>query len=95
MKIEIVVPTVQFGKLTYMFEGTVEEAIAEHNKTLLLYNGGFGLEPKEYNKALDRYLTDGTGETETYLKMNKEQQQVFQEIKKSMARIKRKNGDNN
>lgn len=53
--------------------------------------GGFGLETKEFNAALDRYLTDGTGETETYVAMSKEQQMVFQEIKKSMKRLKAKN----
>lgn len=93
MKTKIRIPTVEFGYLEFVFQGTPEEAIEEHNRILKLYNGGFGLEPKEFNQALDRYLTDGTGETDTYLRMSKEQQAVFQEIKKALKRIKYKNGD--
>lgn len=91
MKSIIRIPTTQYGYIETEFEGTVEETIAEHNRILLLYNGGFGLEPKEFNKALDRYLNEGTGETEVYLKMSKEQQMVFQEIKKSIKRTEAKN----
>jgi hypothetical protein len=91
MKSIIRIPTTQYGYIETEFEGTAEQAIEEHNRILLLYNGGFGLETKEFNAALDRYLSDGTGETEVYLKMSKEQRAVFQEIKKSLKRIEAKN----
>lgn len=87
MKILLRIPTVQYGYMDVEFEGTPEEAIQEHNRILALYNGGFGLETKEFNKALDTYLRDGTGETEVYLQMSTDQQRVFQEIKKSFKRI--------
>ncbi len=91
MKTNIRIPTVQFGYLDFQFEGTPEEAITEHNRILALYNGGFGLEPKEWNKALDLYLEKGEGETEVYMQMSAEQQRVMQEIKKAFARINYKN----
>jgi hypothetical protein len=52
---------------------------------------GEGISDSEFNAALDRYLTEGTGETDTYVRMNKKQQHVFQEIKKALKRIKLKN----
>lgn len=73
-----------------MLESEVEspaEAVEAYSALVRTFNGGFGLEQKEFNKALDRYLTDGTGETEIYLAMSKEQQNVIQEIKKAFKRI--------
>lgn len=49
-----------------------------------------GISTKEFNEALDRYLTDGTGETDVYLRMSESQKAVFQEVKKSLKRIKAK-----
>lgn len=92
MKTVIRIPTTQYGYLEFDFDGTPQDAIAEHNRILLMYNGGFGLEPKEFNEALDKYLTDGTGVLEQYLKMSKEQQAVFQEIKKAFKRLDAKEG---
>jgi hypothetical protein len=87
MKTEIRIPTLQYGYLNFEFEGTPEEAIAEHNRINILYNGGFGLSVEEFNAALDKYLTDGSGETEVYMQMSKEQQTVFQCVKRSLKRI--------
>jgi hypothetical protein len=84
------IPTVQYGYIETIFEGTAEEAFEEHNRLLNLHNGGFGISTDEFNKALDRYLVDGTGDVNQYSQMSKEQQTVFQEIKKSMKRIKNK-----
>lgn len=84
------IPTVQFGYIETEFTGTAEDAFEEHNRLLNLQNGGFGLEQDEFNKALDRYLTDGTGDVNQYTQMSKEQQAIFQAIKRSFKRIKSK-----
>lgn len=81
------IPTVQFGYIETEFEGTAEEAFEEHDRLNKIHNGGFGISQAEFNKALDRYLVDGTGETQIYTEMSKEQQFVFQEIKKSFKRL--------
>lgn len=91
MKILLRIPTVQYGYMDVEFEGTPEEAITEHNRIISLYNGGFGLDQKEWNKALDRYLANGDGEADVYMQMSTEQQRVIQEIKKSFKRINYKN----
>lgn len=51
---------------------------------------GIGIAQKEWNAALDRYLNDGTGETEQYVAMSPEQQRVLQEIKRAFKRIQAK-----
>ena len=86
MKYTLRIPTVQYGYIETVFEGTAEEAFEEHNRLINLQNGGFGLEVSEFNKALDRYLVEGSGDVNQYTSMSKEQQMVFQEIKKSLKR---------
>ncbi len=70
---------------------SVEEANELYNasKTLKMASTE-GLDHKEWRSALDRYLTDGTGETDVYLRMSDSQKGVFQELKKSFKRIKAK-----
>jgi hypothetical protein len=84
------VPTVSFGFIETEVD-TAEEAIAEHNNLLKLYSGGEGLSDKDFNHFLDKYLTNGTGETEVYMAMNLEQQKVIQTLKRAMKRIEAKN----
>lgn len=65
---------------------TIEETKDIHDNIKRLFNGE-GLPVKDFNKALDRYLKDGTGDVEEYMKMSDNQKMVFQEIKKSLKRI--------
>lgn len=51
---------------------------------------GEGITIDEFNSALDRYLTNGTGNLDTFVRMSKKQQYVFQEIKKSFNRLNKK-----
>lgn len=88
------IPTVQYGYMEFPFSGTPEEVITEHNRILQLYNGGFGLEPKEWNKWLDKYLTDKTGDADIYAQMSSQQQNVIQEIKRAIKRLEYKNESN-
>jgi len=93
LKSAIRIPTATYGYIEFKFEGTAAETIAEHNKLLQMYNGGFGLEQKEWNAALDEYLTTNNlkNGTEIYAQMSIDQQQMFQELKKAIARLKTKN----
>ncbi len=47
-----------------------------------------GLEPKEWNSVLDKYLTENTMESNQHERMSPRQQRMIQEIKKSFARLK-------
>lgn len=82
------IPTNQFAYIEIEFEGSEDEIVAKHKEFLALYAGGEGVPPKEFNAALDGYLAKGTGNLELYQRMSPAQQQCFQEIKKSFARIK-------
>lgn len=84
------IPTIQYGYIETHFEGTAEEAFAEHDRLINIHNGEFGIPTKDFNAALDEYLSEGTGTTETYMKMSKYQQTIIQEIKKSLARLNAK-----
>jgi len=89
MKALIRIPTKQYGFIEIESEvNSAEDAIVAHNDILKLYAGGEGLDIKEWNAWLDRYLTDGTGDTDSYMRMSLPQQNIIQEIKKSMKRIK-------
>lgn len=86
--IKIRIPTTQYGFLELDFEGTSEDAIAEHNRVIKMFKGGNGIEPKAFDEFLDKYLSDNTGNLETYQSMDSEQQAVIQTIKRSLKRIK-------
>jgi hypothetical protein len=51
---------------------------------------GEGISVDEFNAALDRYLTDGTGQLDLFVRMSKKQQYVFQEVKKSFNRLNKR-----
>lgn len=80
------IPAEQYGFIEADVESVLEarELSDEVKRT---FSDSSALSQKDFNKALDRYLTDGTGETETYLAMNKEQKAVIQEVKKAFGRL--------
>ena len=85
--ITIRVPLAQYSYLEFEFEGTPDEAIVEHNRILRLYEGGAGLEQKDFNATLDRYIFgDGNMVADDYAAMSKLQQFVISEIRKSKKR---------
>jgi hypothetical protein len=49
-----------------------------------------GIKQREFNVALDRYLSERTIEEEVYMHMSLFQKSVIQEIKKSLKRIEKK-----
>ena len=78
--------TVQYAYVEAEFDGSAEDAIAEHDRLNKLMLGGFGLEPKEWNKALDSYLRDGSMDANIHEQMSKEQKWLIHEIDKSISR---------
>jgi hypothetical protein len=89
--IEIRIPLPEpFAYLNVPFEGTADEAWTEFQRLMVLTKGGTGLEPKEFNRVLDRYLWgDGSMEADEYGFMNLDQQSIIQTIKRSRARNKK------
>lgn len=82
------VPVEQYGYIGITeFDGTVEEAADLYHEIKEALKPKIGISVKDFNKALDQYLKDGTGNTEVYLSMSPAQKAVFQEIKKSVGRI--------
>jgi hypothetical protein len=79
MKIHI--PTEQYGFIEADVE-SVEQAESLSQEVKSMFSTGNGLSDKDFNQALDRYLTDGTGETEIYLAMNNEQKGIIQAYKR-------------
>jgi len=87
MKATLRLPLDQYAFIETEQEGTPEELREVYEGLKEAFTTGEGLEPKEWRQVLDRYLSDGTGDTEQYLKMSKTQQIVIQEIKKAFKRI--------
>lgn len=96
MKHTIHTPTGDFAYVETEFESgkdNIEEAAIFHQVTIgALNRGGIGLDKKEFDRCIDEYLGTGTIKdgASLYPKMNLEQQNIIQTIKRS---FKRKNYD--
>jgi hypothetical protein len=67
---------------------SVEQAIELHNQATSAYKSlDGGLDQKEWNKALDGYITNGTMPSDVGERMNKAQSWLIHELDKSSARI--------
>lgn len=71
-------------------EMTPQAVIERFRELQRAYSGGFGIEVKEWQKALDGYLQGKPLMPDTYAEMNADQQRQIQEIKKAFARMKSK-----
>lgn len=94
MKVKIHVPTIEYGFIEAEYDDiSAEDAVSHHNDLLNAYKGNFGLSRDDFNRTLDEFLNTGTvvDGVNIYQQMSKEQQSVFQEIKKSLKRIQAKN----
>ncbi len=85
------IPTEMYAFIEIKHEGTPEDIVEAYREFTKLVKPVVGLPTKEFNQALDRYLTDGDMEAEVYVSMSDAQKAVIQEIKKSVKRIKAKN----
>ena len=80
------IPTDQYAYIEIEVGGTPVDIINAYHEFSKLVNPQ-GIPQKEFNAALDRYLTNGDGEAEVYEQMSRFQKDVIQEIKKSFKRI--------
>jgi len=88
MKAVLRVPTEQYAFIEIEDEFKDQDAVIEGYENLKKkISGGEGLPMKEWNAALDLYLAEGTGESDTYMRMSKYQQNIIQEIKRAFKRI--------
>lgn len=86
MKIHI--PTEQYGFIEVDVEDVQEaKTISDEVKSEFTDNCRTGLGKKEWNNAIDTYLTNQTLVADEYAQMNKFQIDVIQEIKRSFNRI--------
>lgn len=96
MKVTYRIPTEQYAYVEiereYQSEPSVEEVHDTYTRLTKAFRVQVGLSTKDFNACLDRYLNDGTGETEKYLAMSPQQQAVIQELKKAFKRIEAKGG---
>lgn len=85
MKTKLHFPVEQYGFVEVEMEvESVQEALQAYSEAK---KAPIGLEPKEWNTALDRYLKEGTMDSNAYQAMGEAQKGVCQEIKKSLKRI--------
>lgn len=96
MKIIYRIPTEQYAYVEiqkeYQSDPSVEEVQSTYKHLTNAFKVQTGLSTKDFNDCLDRYLNDGTGETEKYMAMSPQQQAVIQEVKKAFKRIEAKEG---
>lgn len=85
---DIRIPTVQYGYVEVHVTGTPDDIKNAHDELNRLFTVGEGLSTKDFQEAMDEYLSTGTvkGGIGIWEKMNKYQQDFFQEVKKSMKR---------
>ena len=86
---EVRIPTTQYGYIHIHVNGSLEDIKHVHDLAVEMVKGGEGITREEMNEALDTYLEKGTGVLDVYNRMNKEQQMIFQEIKRSINRRKK------
>lgn len=102
MKTTYHVPVEQFGFIELEMletEELTQEAITSRIEAYRAISGvvkveaGLGLPEKDFQQALDEYLSTGTleGGTELYAQMSAEQQKTFQTLKRAFKRINYKN----
>ena len=92
MKAKIRIPTRDpYAFIELDAEGTLEEINDTYHEMTSLHAVGGGLEPKEWNKALDTYLSTNELESDTYERMSANQKGLIQEIKRAFKRLEYKN----
>lgn len=91
MKVELHIPVEQYGFIALQAEDLSAEATADiYREYSQAFKPQAGLSTKEFNACVDRYLTDGTGETEKYMAMSPAQQETIQCIKRAYKRLESK-----
>lgn len=89
MKATLRIPTDQYAFVEVKVDGTPEEIKNHYESLKIEFLGGSGLQTREWNETLDKYLTEGNMDADKYANMSQGQQRVIQEIKKSYKRLNR------
>lgn len=77
----------QYAYIELTHTGTLPSFMEAYNAATMMVKVGAGLENKEWNEALDKYM-DGKGMApDIHEKMNKAQQWMIHEIDKSKGRL--------
>lgn len=78
----------QYSFIEIDLEGelTPEQVMEKYQAYKKSVTGGVGLDTKEFNRVLDRYLTEKTMDATDYEDMNTDQIAIIQSIKRSFAR---------
>ena len=93
-KTKIRIPTADpYAYVEIDYEGEPDEVVEVYREFTNLINpkDREGLDLKEFNTALDGYLTTNTMKVEVYESMSRKQKDVIQEYKRAIKRIKYKN----
>lgn len=90
IKAELRIATETYCYIQPTVEGTPEDIVEMYKHFMNLVKGGTGLEKKDFDRVLDRYLTEQTMEVAEYEAMSMAQQEIVQIIKRSRNRIKNK-----
>jgi hypothetical protein len=91
------IPVAQYGFVECEIDN-IEDIHTEYSSVMARFglkmptiesNGG--LSAKDWNEALDTYISQNTLHSETYANMSQDQKNIIQEIKRSVKRIEYKN----
>lgn len=90
----IIVPTVQFGNITYECEGSPNaiNEFADYVLSLRNKKTSPGLTDKEFNDFVDAQLMGTPNHVEMYEKASPEQKMCIQVLKRALKRIKSRQG---
>lgn len=88
---KIHVPVEQYGYVEASCDSPVTSKMAYDEIKNAFKVDSEGLDQKEWNWALDKYLETNTGDVDIYMRMSTSQKDIFQEIKRSLKRIEYKN----
>jgi len=89
MKATFRIPTKEYAyiELTEVEVADMNEAHEKYLELERVITGEAGLQNKEWNQALDKYLSTNSLTESEYMSMSAEQKHIIQEIKKCVKRI--------
>lgn len=92
MKTTFRIPTTDYAYIEVVEDKEyTPKAIVERFRELQrAYNGGFGLEAKEWNKLLDNYLLEKGMPSDKFVELDVQQAWMIHELDKAKSRISNK-----
>jgi hypothetical protein len=89
MKATFRIPTKEYAyiELNEVEVTNTQEAREKYLELERVVNGEVGLPTKEWNDAMDKYLSTNSLSESEYMSMSAEQKHIIQEVKKSCKRL--------